>query len=460
MKLKLCRSMSREACAAVALLLASTTLAAQTETVLYNFQGGTDGSGPSAGLITDGAGNFYGTTTYGGGSPMCMFLTTVIGCGTVFQLSPTSSGGWTETVLYAFQGVDDAAEPLAGLVTDSQGNLYGTSSRGGLNLCGGSGGANFGCGTVFQLTPPSSVGGLWTETVLYRFQAGNDGVGPVGSLVFDRAGNLYGTTASGGSSVNCPSNGGCGTIFKLAPPSLPGGAWTETLLYNFSGGADGSYPFAGLVFDGKGILYGTTYFGGLGPSGGTVFRAIPPAISGGAWAVKVLHAFERGSDGGTPVAGVILDQAGNVYGTTMYGGGGRCLTGGQGGCGTVFELTPPSNLGGVWTETQIATFPAGRDGRAPEAGLIFDEGGNLYGTTALGGNGHWGSVFQLTPPAGRSGSWTRNVIYYFQGGSDGNDPQASLLLINGAFYGTTNGGNSTCAVQTGASCGTVFKIVP
>ncbi|MGA8429994.1 MAG: choice-of-anchor tandem repeat GloVer-containing protein [Candidatus Sulfotelmatobacter sp.] len=441
----------------MAALLASAILVsqseAQAESVLYRFQGGSDGSGPAAGLIADSAGNFYGTTTYGGGSPQCLFITTVIGCGTVFELFPNSSGVWTETVLYRFQGGSDGAEPFAGLVMDSKRNLYGTTGYGGSDQCSG------GCGTVFKLTAPISSGGAWTESLLYSFQGGSDGQGPRGGVMFDQAGNLYGTTASGGGSLNCPYNSSCGTIFQLAPPPTSDGAWTETVLYRFNAGAGGALPHAGLVFDKKGNLYGTTYFGGLGPSGGIVFRAIPPATSG-AWTVKVLHAFARGSDGGTPVAGVILDAKGNVYGTTVFGGGGRCLTGGQGGCGTVFELSPPATQGGAWHEEQIAAFPAGRDGRAPEGGLTFDGNGNLYGTTSLGGNGHWGSVFRLTPPAGQGGSWNRTVLYYFQGGSDGSDPQADLLLLNGALYGTTNGGDATCSSDNGQSCGTVFKVVP
>lgn len=442
-----------------AFLLMGTSLVseagAQTESVLYRFQGGSDGANPQASLIADSAGNLYGTTTYGGGSALCVvFAGKPAGCGTVFKLSRNPSGVWTESVLYSFQGGSDGAEPFAGLVMDSKGNLYGTTGYGGDSQC-----SAFGCGAVFQLTPPTSQGGSWTETLLYSFQGGNDGSGPQGNLVFDHSGNLYGTTTVGGGSVNCSGNGGCGTIFRLAPPTVSGGMWAETVLYSFNG-ANGELPFAGLAFDKKGNLYGTTYIGGLGPSGGTVFRANPPASSGN-WTVKVLHSFQRGSDGGTIMAGVILDAAGNVYGTTMYGGGGRCLTGGQGGCGTAFELSPPSTQGGVWREDQIATFPAGRDGRAPEGGLIFDGNGNLYGTTALGGNGHWGSVFQLTPSAGQSGSWTRTVLYYFQGGSDGRNPQGSVLLMGGSLYGTTNiGGDVVCSVNGGQGCGTIFKVIP
>jgi len=454
------RTLLRMALTLAAALPASAILVsqseAQTESVLYRFQGGSDGANPQASLIADSAGNLYGTTTYGGGSPLCVvFAGKTAGCGTVFELSPNSSGLWMETVLYRFEGGSDGGEPVAGLVMDGKGNLYGTTVYGGGSQCN-----RTGCGTVFQLTPPASQGGAWTEALLYSFQGGNDGSGPQGNLVFDQSGRLYGTTTTGGGSANCPANGGCGTIFQLAPPAVSGGLWAETVLYSFNG-ATGALPFAGLAFDKKGNLYGTTYIGGVGPSGGTVFRAIPPTTSG-SWTVKVLHSFQRGNDGGTVVAGVILDAAGNVYGTTLYGGGGRCYNGGQFGCGTVFELSPPSTPSGAWSEDQIVTFPAGRDGRYPEGGLIFDGNGNLYGTTALGGGGGlYGDVFQLTPPAQDGGSWTRNVLYDFQGGSDGRNPQGSLLLMGGLLYGTTNiGGDVACSVNGGQGCGTIFKVIP
>jgi uncharacterized repeat protein (TIGR03803 family) len=197
--------------------------------VIYRLQGGNDGDRPFAGLIADQAGNLYGTTYNGGGGPYFVGC-----CGTVFEVSPPAAPGdpWTETVLYSFQGGTDGGAPDGSLVFDQTGNLYGTTTQGGQNAeCPN-------CGTVFELTPPANVGGAWTETILHRFTGlidNSDGAGPIGALVFDKAGNLYGTTYVGGLLSD-------GTVFQLSPPTTPGGSWTETTIYGFRGRSDGLGP--------------------------------------------------------------------------------------------------------------------------------------------------------------------------------------------------------------------------
>jgi uncharacterized repeat protein (TIGR03803 family) len=258
---------------------------------------GRDGFTPYAGLIFDAAGNLYGTT-YGGGT---------YGGGTVFEVSPGASDQWSEKVLYSFGSGKDGVTPQGGLIFDGKGNLYGTTSFGG---------AFGGYGTVFELSPSN---GQWTESVLHAFNQ-KDGAWPwYARLSFDTAGNLYGTTSSGGNQdCNGGNNSGCGEVFQLVPSN---GQWTESVLHFFSSGNDGAYPYAGLVFDQAGNLYGTTTEGGnpkcLGGNGcGTVFRL---RLSNGQWAETVLHAFfAKAGDG--PAASVIFDTAGNLYGTTSGGG--------------------------------------------------------------------------------------------------------------------------------------------
>jgi uncharacterized repeat protein (TIGR03803 family) len=284
---------------------------AGNETVLHAFTG-TDGGNPEAGLLRDSAGNLYGTTsafgTTAAGGP---------GYGTVFKLDATTD---TESVLYTFTGGADGAQPMAGLVSDSAGNLYGTTQNGGdFSAC-----INNGCGVVFKLDPTGK------ETVLYTFTGGADGRYPSGDLIQDSAGNFYGVTWAGGAS--CISSGeGCGVVFKLDPTT-----GKETVLYTFTGGADGAAPGARLFMDDAGILYGTTPLGpvsgGCGPGCGVVFRLDPTTGE-----ENVLYAFTGGADGGEPVAGLIRDSAGNFYGTASTAGiSGNCGIG----CGVVFKLTP------------------------------------------------------------------------------------------------------------------------
>ncbi len=339
---------------AVALFATSTRAAAQ-EKVLHVFLDDlVDGTTPQAGLIFDAAGNLYGTTV--GGGPT--------GDGTVFELSPAGGGNWTEKVLWNFGNGADGAEPVAGLIFDAAGNLYGTTSLGGTSNSG----------IVFELMP--GAGGTWTEKVLHNFNY-NDGDEPAAGLIFDAAGNLYGTTYEGGLDF--------GVVFELSPGA--GGSWTEKVLYSFSGEpTDAASPQAGLIFDITGNLYGTTKFGGTSGAG-AVFELSP--AGGGTWTEKVLWSFGNGADGGSPVAGVIFDATGNLYGTTSAGG-----TFSDG--GTLFKLSPAGDGGGgTWTEQVLHNFGNGTDGSSPQAGLVLDGAGNLYGTTYNGGSYGGGTVFRF-----------------------------------------------------------------
>ena len=330
--------------------------------VLYVFKGGHDGANPIGNLTFDSAGNIYGTTQ-NGGDPTCLKGD---GCGTVFELSPLSGGGWKERVLHVFNG-SDGAGPIGGVILDSVGNLYGTTS---------SDSANYGFGTVFELTPGAQR--QWTETTLYAFQAnihGSDGAYPYGDLVFDKAGNLYGTTQMGGTAFN-------GTVFKL---TYSNGSWKESILYNFSGGGDGGMPLGGLIFDTAGNLYGTTQGGGAGY--GTVFELTP---SHGSWVETVLLTFTN-ADGAYPEGDLVFDAAGNLFGTAANGGKAGCGPT----CGSVFELTP--NSGGGWTEKVLYKFTGGKDGAIPLSTLMLDSAGNLYGTAFVGGNKYDGVVFKIVP---------------------------------------------------------------
>jgi uncharacterized repeat protein (TIGR03803 family) len=279
------------------------------ETTLHAFAGGRDGSIPNKTLVFDTAGNLYGTTSAGGGTSLSCFP--YVGCGMVFELSPTSSGLWKETILRTFQGDVNGGRPLAGLTIDAAGKLYGTTSAGGYQ----------GNGTVYRLSPSS--GGHWQETVLYQFQALSslDGRAPLSVPLLDAAGNIYGTTAEGGSSD-------LGTVFELSPST--GGAWTETLLHQFAPRNDGSIPFSGVVFDSAGNLWGTASNGGSLLLAGSVYELSP--ISNGTWNESAFY-FDI-ADGSTPRDTLIFDAAGNLYGTTSEGGEVSS------GFGVVFQIVP------------------------------------------------------------------------------------------------------------------------
>jgi uncharacterized repeat protein (TIGR03803 family) len=318
------------------------------EKVLYSFSHSSDGFGPAAALIMDGAGNLYGTAAGGGAHS----------AGLVFELTPETGGGWTETVLHDFSL---GTAPLSGLVRDAAGNLYGTGGAGGIGL-------------VFELLPSS--GGSWTAKVLYKFNT-TDGFFPQGGLLLGASGNLYGTTEYGGTDSY-------GTVYELKPET--GGRWAEKVLYNFgNNGTDGYYPTANLIEDGMGNLYGMTT--GTGEFGGTVFELTRG--QDGSWTESVLHSFvDNGSDGYGPTGPLVFDGSGNLYGTTGLGGANSG--------GTVFELSP--NGDGTWTETILHNFGINAsDGHYPYSGLVFDTRGNLYGTTAEGGANDAGTVFEVRP---------------------------------------------------------------
>jgi uncharacterized repeat protein (TIGR03803 family) len=362
-----------------------------TETVLYVFQGVSkrDGSTPSGGLVIDSAGNLYGVTAYGGAGN-CVLLGILVGCGTVYEVSPPKQkdGSWKETVLYSFPAAKEGYVPNGDLVFDSAGNLYGAT------IFGGGKGTTCDafyqyCGAVFKLSQPKTKGGKWTEKVLHAFAGGTDGANPNGGLVLDSKGAVYGTTPIGG--YNCPHNSGqgCGTVFELKPPTKKGSAWTETVLYRFnpvnSGAAE---PVAGVIFDRSGNLYGTTLGGGNSGSG-TIFLLAPH--SSGKWMERVLYRFQDGTDGSEPGGGVVFDSKGSLYGTTTRGG--------TWGGGTIFRLRPSKD---AWAFTALYDFTGATDGSGPAANLIFDGAGNLYGTTQYGGSGQacgnsgCGTVFEVT----------------------------------------------------------------
>jgi uncharacterized repeat protein (TIGR03803 family) len=331
------------------------------ETVLYAFAGGADGAGPNPGLVADNVGNLYGTTAIGG-EVSCPFGPD---CGTVFKLAPDGS----ESVLYAFQGGSDGWEPYSGLIADGSGNLYGETLLGG-SYSGSDCEAN-GCGTVYEVQPDG------TKTTLYSFQGGSDGVSPAYGVIFDDSGNLYGTTNGGGS-------GGGGTIFKIAANG------TESVLYAFQVGADGARP-VGVTMDGVGNLYGVTFQGGTCTfdenNCGTVFKLAPDGTK------TVLYNFQGGDDGLGPWAPLVLDARGNLYGTTFSGGGKGCkrpLAPERGaGCGTVFKVTPDGK------ETVLYAF-VHEDGANPLSGSLFlGAHGELYGAAPSGGKGNNGVVFEV-----------------------------------------------------------------
>jgi uncharacterized repeat protein (TIGR03803 family) len=343
------------------------------ETVLYTFTGGADGGDPWSGVIRGSAGNLYGTTRFGG----------TAGAGVVYKLDTTGH----ETVLYSFTGGftggPDGSYPYAGVIGDSAGNLYGTTYQGG----------TAGKGTVYKL---DSAG---HETVLCSFPAGADGENPYAGVIGDSAGNLYGTTTSGGTA-------NAGVVYKLDSAG-------ETVLYSFTGGADGGYPIAGVIFDSAGNLYGTTYDGGAGKHG-VVYKLDMAGRE------TVLYSFTGGADGGGPYAGVVRDSTGNLYGTTYYGGG-------TANAGVVYKVDTAGH------ETVLYSFTGGADGGAPYAGVIRDPAGNLYGTTYYGGGTANAGVVYKVDTAGHE-----TVLYSFTGGADGGQPAAGVIRDSaGNLYGTT-----------------------
>lgn len=375
---------------------------------LYQFDG-KDGAWPYSRLLIDGSENLYGTTLEGGATGC------YTGCGTVFRLAPDG----TETVLYSFKAGTDGDYPYAGVIADTSGNLYGTTSEGGGSACNG-----LGCGTVFKLAPDG------TETVLYSFQGGTDGANPVDDLIWDASGNLYGTTVNGGSIKSCNFHVGCGTVFKLTPNG------TETVLFAFKRETDGENPQGGVTADNSGNLYGTTLNGGSN-NNGVVYKLAPDGRE------TVLHAFQGNSDGNWPYGDLSIDQGGNLYGTTQYGG--------DHDVGTVFRVSPDG------TKTLLHSFdPDTTEGYNPTAGVILDSRNNLYGVTVEGGDasacmGGCGTTFRPAP----DGTYT--VLHALKI-KEGAFPAASLAMDRvGRLYGTAvSGGKRACYPRL--FCGTVFAV--
>ena len=404
-------------------------------TTIHSFTGNHgDGQEPyPQHLAFDSNGAVYGTTVTNG-SPYW---------GTVFQLvPPTKQGGaWMENVLYDFQGWDptgDGAQPQQGMVFDQNGNLYGTTSRG-----GNAGGCGGGCGVVFELSPPAQPGGAWKENLLYVFNGSYDGSGP-GEVVFGPNGSLYGSTAIGGSAgfyfscIGYPNRNhvACGTVYELTPPAKAGGSWTKTILHSFPTYAgDGRSP-SSVVFDTQGNIYGTAFEGGSNGYG-MVFKLTPPSGKGGAWTETVLHDFTGSTDGEYPGPGVVLGPNGVLYGTASNSGF-------YGTTGIVFQLTPPSGGSGEWSETVLTSGPL------RSSTLAIDPSGSLYGTTLSGGSNNCGIVFKV---AQSGGAWTETDLHDWACVSPGNYNESRVVYYNGLLYGTTTYLGS-------ANLGQAFTLVP
>jgi hypothetical protein len=427
----------------------------------------------------------------------------LIGALAAFAIAPTCASAAQEQVIYRFSGGSDGAQPVAGLVADANGNLYGVASTGGATNTN----CPSGCGTVFELSPQQ--GGGWSESTLYEFQGGdNDGLQPDASLVMDSSGNLYGVTYAGGPTAGGvafeltlsggswtetvlhtfpsklknarqthqppsvqykdiakpggvalgpdgnlygfgPFGGTCvmhgkavacwGAAFELARPAKPNGKWTETMFWSPPKDPPVADPVGQALFDTEGNVYGIAQSFG----DGNAFVLQPSGQ--GTWKETTLYAFQGGNDGGFPLGGLTLDGQGRLYGVTE---------GYQSLAANVFELSPKKK--GPWTETTLFTFSNSQNGLQPSGSPILDSAGNLYGLTSGGGQDSLGVVYELSP-SGKG--WNQTVVYNFAGGSDGANPAGVLLMQSGTLYGVTlNGGSGSCA--NGSGCGTVFAITP
>jgi uncharacterized repeat protein (TIGR03803 family) len=400
---------------------ANPTLAAAS--TIYVFLGKSDGGNPEAGVIIGRDGVLYGTADIGGNAT---------DSGTVYSFTPpTASGGtWTRTTLARLAGGAGGGYPL-GLVQDADGNLYGYA------LDFGAGGY----GTVFRLGKPAAPGRAWRFETIYAFQGGNDGALPSG-LALQSDGTLIGVTDRGGQG-NCldPYEGtqvGCGTVFQLTPPTQAKGPWTETILYSFAGGSDGVIP-VGPPLNVGGALLGVTTQGGGGPctdgsgnpSGcGTVYKLTPGGA--GTWVESVPYAFQGGAQGSVPLGGLAVDRSGALYGATAEGGSTAVDSYGD---GIVYRLAPAPGSGVIFQV--IHTFEGPADGRSPEGGVAVTPGGTVFGTTYLGPQGYFGSVYRLVPPESGSSSWTESILAKFPS-PGGTYPSGQIALQSGGkIYGVT-----------------------
>jgi uncharacterized repeat protein (TIGR03803 family) len=412
----------------LAMTLATTAFATDTQTAIYNFQNKATGAVPESGVIADSAGNLYGTTTLGGSCALSKQ-----GCGIVFELSPSSTG-WTETVLHTFAaGTADGYQPQTGLVFDSHGNLYGSTAGGGTGTA-----CSEGCGTIFELQPQS--GGGWLESILYNFTNGSDGASPTGSLVLDADGNIYGTTLGGSNSD--------GTVFELTTTG------TFTSIFTFATG-QGRWPESGVIFDSAGNLFGTTMIGGdvSGSWGcanfsgcGVVFRLTPSSTG---WRYSQIYVF-HGPGGARPVGGLVFDAAGNLYGTTISGG-----TPTYPGVGTVFEISP-TTAGAPWKENLLHAFTGGTDGGYAQATLAINSAGILFGITP---GAHTPDVpstaFRLSPVS--AGGWQFQLLTTLSAESGFFVTAPPYRNAAGDLFSTSYGGGSTLCNN---GCGFVYELSP
>lgn len=466
------------------LLIALRPAHAQTEIVLYNFcslANCADGNDPASSLLPDGAGNFYGTTQLGGAN----------NAGTVFELSPNGVGGYDEIVLYSFCSLTkcgDGDDPTSNLIFDSVGNLYGTACSGGANgqgVASQCGTGSSGYGVVFKLSPEphggcpsgSNSGDGWCETVLYSFKSNPDGAFPNAGLIRDTHGNFYGTTSGGGS--------GTGLVYELSPNGS--GGWNESVLYSVCSQlncVDGAYP-NGLVQDTNGNFYGTTENGGA-YTFGTVFELSPKppsgcptgSYAGNGWCDVIVHAFAgHPSDGSYPSDTPVLDSAGNIYGTTIYGGQASCNS--DLGCGTVWKLSPAA--GGDYSQRILHYFNSGPGLigccdpiRLPHylwAGVVLDPSGNIYGVTAYGGSSTYctqlgkasfegcGTFFEIENLGGKKQNYKFDLLWVFNW-SNGANPLTSLILDGGNLYGTTYSGGLGEFCPNPEGCGVAVELTP
>ena len=383
------------------------------ETVIHQFNL-SQGYYPNSGLVSDAAGNFYGTTSAGGKN----------NCGTAFELSPGSNGTWTETLLFSFHGCQfPGPSPIGTMVFDQAGNLYG-AAQGDFNTDG----------VIYKLS--KGAGNTWSETIIHSF--GLSEGAPLGDLAFDNAGNLYGATSA-------PYTTFDGEIFELSPQ--PDGTWTETVLITFPAANGVGGPAGGPIFDSKGNLYGATFYGIGGYEGnsrGAVYELSPQA--NGPWTLTVLYNFTKASTTQFPESRLTFDSSGNLYGTAE---GGSFY-------GSIFEVSPGS-AGGAWTETTIHSFNSGSDGGNPRGTLVVDTAGNVYGATSAGGigcNGNLcGTVCKFTPQS--AGTWKETILHPFESATDGSIPEAGVFMdSSGNLYGTTYHGGGRYGY------GTVYEITP
>jgi uncharacterized repeat protein (TIGR03803 family) len=368
---------------------------------LYKFKGGADGKNPFNVQILNGSGALVGTTV-NGGATSCEG-----GCGNVYKLTPPAAGqtAWTKTVLYPFNGTD-GSNPYGSLLLDPSGALFGTTYRGVPQPSGGyCFDFRIGCGSVFKLTPPAAGQTKWVRTLIYAFKGGADGALPIAAgLMRDSAGKLYGTTAAGGDTSACPYSFqiSCGVVYRLTPPVAGQTKWLATTLYAFKGGTDGDTPYTDdqLLRSANGVLYGATLNGGA-VGFGTIFSLTPPAAGQTKWTKRILYSFKGGADGAQPYAGLVSDASGALYGTAGSGGSSACTSG----CGLIFKLTPPAAGHTAWTKTLVHNF-TGADGARPVSRLIPGGTGIFYGMTNAGGSnvcpatsvspGGCGTIFKLT----------------------------------------------------------------